>query len=94
MGNINREPLGQILKSKLAEIFRSRKISSIEGCRDCAENLICFLGCPATDILQKGDLKAIYSKPDYCEYFSRIIKKLRDVVDAGSYHGLLRLEEE
>lgn len=94
MGNIDKEPLAQILQNKLAERFRSRKISSIEGCRDCDENLICFLGCPATDILQKGgDLRAIYTKPDYCEYFNRIIKKLRDVVDAGSYHALLRLEE-
>lgn len=94
MGNINRDPLAHILQNKLVEMFRSRKISDIEGCQDCADNLVCFLGCPATDILQKGgELRAIYTKPDYCEYFSRIIRKLRDVVDAGSYHGLLRSEE-
>ena len=91
LGNINNESLDTIMRNPLIKTFLSRRISVIDECRDCDENRICFLGCPATNILQnQGRIEGINMKPDYCEYYKRIIKKLREVIEQGDYHKLIR----
>lgn len=94
LGNINTQRLEEVMSNKLIETFLSRKISSIKECNECDENKICFLGCPATNILQKGNLnEGLYSKPGYCKYFYQIIKRIREVVKNGEYYKLIRMKE-
>jgi len=95
LGNINDESLEFIMSNSLIKTFLGRKISEIEECCNCDVNSICFLGCPATNILQNGgQIDAINMKPAYCEYFKSIIKKIRSVVDNGDYHQLIRVGDE
>lgn len=94
MGNIREKKINNILKSELIRKFLSRKISEIDECCDCEFNSICFLGCPATNILQSGgNIDAINQKPEYCEYFKRVITRLSEIVKNSCYQKLIIKKE-
>ncbi len=91
LGNVNSDSLESIMQNKMIDVFLDRKISCIPECEQCDENRVCFLGCPATNILQKGNLHdGLYSKPEYCDSFYQIIKKIRKVVNNGDGNQLIR----
>ncbi len=92
LGNIQSECLDVIMSNSLIQKFLDRQISKIAGCCDCEMNTICFLGCPATNILMNaGDIDAINIKPGYCTYYSKIITKLSEEIKNGNYKKLIKI---
>ncbi|MCD6310562.1 MAG: PqqD family peptide modification chaperone [Candidatus Eremiobacteraeota bacterium] len=72
LGNINNTPLDKILNSEklksLQEIPRKR-IGQIPECSSCPWRMLCAGGCPASSILENGDINSLDPHCDLIRHF-------------------------
>jgi len=79
-GNINEEPLSDILKKEQIKMVTSRMVEKIEPCKSCAVRHFCGAPCPAEVYMLNGDLNTV---APFCNFYEGLIRYAFKIIAMG-----------
>jgi len=78
MGNINNQPLSDILDGPVRSRLLGRSSETVEGCIDCDYKKICNSGCLNNGYMREGNFM---DRDYYCQGYQKLFKHIKERVD-------------
>jgi len=77
LGNINKDKLSDVLKSKKHEVMLNRNFKTVKGCFSCNYSNICNAGCMHSAFLRRGNLN---DRDYYCPSYKILFEHLEKAI--------------
>lgn len=85
-GNINEEPLSEIMKKDQIKMVTSRMVENIDPCKSCAVRHFCGAPCPAEVYMLNGDLNTV---APFCNFYEGLIRYAFKVIAEGKENSYM-----